>query len=384
MCSAVVLRFGRFVHGVGHTRGFAAGRSNSSPVHPDDALTSAYTFDLPKELIAQSHARPRDASRLLVMRPTGLEHARFSDLPRYLRHGDLVVLNETKVFAARLFGRREGSGGRVELLLLRPADGQRYDPSARRWQALVRPGRAMPLGQRVDFEELGCAHVVGIHENGVREIELTLAVAWDDFLARAGRLPLPPYISNGSQEAQEDYQTIFARTPGSVAAPTASLHFTGEVLLALEEAGVQTARLCLDVGLGTFSPVKAVRLDKHCMHEETFDIPPETATAIARAKTQGRRIIAAGTTVMRALEGSAHKHGTVSAGPDRTSLFISPGFRFAVVNGLITNFHLPQSSLLVLVSAFAGRQAVLAAYHEAVSARYRFFSFGDAMLIEPE
>jgi S-adenosylmethionine:tRNA ribosyltransferase-isomerase len=320
---------------------------------------------------------------LLALRSGRIEHRTFRDLPEFLRAGDVLVLNETRVIAARIFGTREPSGGRVELLLLRPAHHGRYDPAATRWQALAKPGRRLREEQRIGFGELGHATVCAVHGNGVREVEFTLTVPFEEFLERAGRLPLPPYIHNDSQEAQERYQTIFAREPGSVAAPTASLHFTQRVFDALRERGVEIVKLVLDVGLGTFRPMQGETIDEHEMHEESFDIPQSTVDAIARAKSEGRRIVAAGTTAMRALEGSAAKHGSLRAGRDRTSIFITPGFRFRVVDALITNFHLPQSTLLVLVSAFAGREAILRAYEDAVGREYRFFSFGDAMYIEP-
>lgn len=348
----------------------------------DERLASAYGFDLPPELVAQSHAHPRDASRLLVLREQ-IEHAGFRNLADYLRPEDLLVLNETRVIAARLHGERIPGGARVEVLLLHPAANGRYDPSATRWTVLVRPGRKMRAGTVVRFGDLAQATVTGEGEGGTREIEFRLSVPFEELLARAGRLALPPYIRNETDEAQRDYQTVFARNPGSVAAPTASLHFTDDVLNSLRRAGVQIERLTLDVGLGTFRPMRDGPLDDHHMHAETFEIPQQTARAIAQAKAQGRRVIAAGTTVMRALEGSALEHGTVTAGEDRTAVFIRPGFRFRIVDGLITNFHLPQSTLLVLVSAFAGRERVLDAYRTAVREGYRFFSFGDAMYVEP-
>lgn len=310
-----------------------------------------------------------------------MEHRGFRDLPEYLREGDVLVLNETRVIAARVFGTRP-SGGRVELLLLRPHHG-RYDPSATQWQALGKPGRRLQRGQRITFGELGEAEIVGVHGDGVRDVEFELRVPFEQFLERAGRLPLPPYIHNESQEAQERYQTIFAREPGSVAAPTASLHFTQDVFEALREKGVQMVKLVLDVGLGTFRPMQGRRLDEHVMHSESFSIPQASVDAIAAAKREGRRVIAAGTTVVRALEGSAAKYGAPRAGADETDLFITPGFRFRVVDAMITNFHLPQSTLMVLVSALAGRETILRAYEEAVKREYRFFSFGDAMFIEP-
>lgn len=318
-----------------------------------------------------------------MLRNGEIEHRVFRDLPQYLRSGDVLVLNETRVIAARIFGKREPSGGHVELLLLRPSHHGRYDPRATRWQALGRPGRRLREGQRISFGEFGSANVVAVHDDGVREVEFALLVPFEEFLERAGALPLPPYIHNDSREAQERYQTIFAREPGSVAAPTASLHFTESVFEALTAKGVEIVKLVLDVGLGTFRPMQSERLDEHLMHSESFEIPQRTVEAIAAAKAQGRRIVSAGTTVMRALEGSAAKHGSLEAGPDETDIFITPGFQFRVVDALVTNFHLPHSTLLVLVSAFAGRDTILRAYEEAVKHEYRFFSFGDAMYIEP-
>jgi S-adenosylmethionine:tRNA ribosyltransferase-isomerase len=319
---------------------------------------------------------------LLVLRQGTIEHRIFRDLPEFLRQGDVLVLNETRVIAARIFGTRP-SGGHVEVLLLRPTHHGRYDPHATRWQALVKPGRRLRGGQRVLFGELGEAEIVTVHDDGVRDVEFALRVPFEEFLERAGTLPLPPYIHNDSAQAQERYQTIFAREPGSVAAPTASLHFTERVFSALEAEGVQMVKLVLDVGLGTFRPMQGESLEEHVMHSESFSIPQATVDAIARAKEEGRRVIAAGTTVMRALEGSAAKNGSLRAGEDETDIFITPGFPFRVVDAMITNFHLPRSTLLVLVSAFAGRDAIFRAYREAVEREYRFFSFGDAMFLEP-
>ena len=316
------------------------------------------------------------------MRAGRIEHRTFADLPEYLRDGDLLVLNETRVIAARIAGRRP-TGGAVEILLLRPAGSQRYDPLATRWQALVRPARRLSAGERILFGELGEARVLAVLPDGMRELEFTLAVPFEAFLERAGRLPLPPYVHNDSDEAQARYQTIFARDPGSVAAPTASLHFTQNVFDRLAGRGVRLAKIVLDVGLGTFRPMQSEHVDEHRMHAETYSIPQEAADAIAQAKREGRRVVAAGTTVVRALEGSASANGTVRAGRAETDLFITPGFRFRAVDALITNFHLPRSTLLVLVSAFAGRERVLAAYRCAVAMGYRFFSFGDAMFLEP-
>lgn len=326
---------------------------------------------------------PRDASKLLGLRGGRISHHVFRDIPELLRPGDLLVLNETRVIAARIVGRREPTGGRAECLLLRPSATPRYDPHALVWRVLARPARKIRTGSRISFADLGDAEVLAELGDGIRELRFNLRVPMEEFLNSAGRLPLPPYIHADSPLAQERYQTIFAREPGSVAAPTASLHFTQEVFDRLRHAGIECARLVLDVGLGTFRPIQSERLDDHLMHAETYTIPEATARAIAEAKSQGRRVVASGTTVVRALEGCAAEHGRVQGGAGETSIFITPGFRFNVVDALITNFHLPQSTLLALVCAFAGREPVLRAYAEAVACEYRFFSFGDAMYIEP-
>lgn len=319
----------------------------------------------------------------MIVGPETLEHRVFRDLPDYVRPGDVLVLNETRVIAARVFGERVPSGGRVELLLLHPAESMRYDPHATTWVALARPGKRLVDGARIRFGDAGEATIVRVLDEGIREVRFDLTMPFERFLEVAGRLPLPPYIRNDSAHAQERYQTVFAREPGSVAAPTASLHFTPEVLERVSERGVAIAYVTLDVGLGTFRPMKTERLDCHVMHEERYTIPQATIDAIERARAAGGRVVAAGTTVMRTLEGAAQTHdGALVAGEGTTDIFIRPGFRFAVVDALITNFHLPKSTLLVLVSAFAGRERMLAAYREAVTLRYRFFSFGDAMLLE--
>lgn len=317
----------------------------------------------------------------MVLEEDRIEHRIFHEIPQCFRSGDVLVLNETRVIAARVFGTRPQSGGRVEVLLLHPAESMRYDPHATTWIALVRPARRLKTGERIAFAELGEAVVTAELDEGLRELRFDLHVPFETFLNRAGRLPLPPYIHNDTAEAQERYQTVFARTPGSVAAPTASLHFTPRLLNELQACGVELVHLTLDVGLGTFRPMKSERLDEHTMHAESYEIPAATADGITRAKREGRRVIAAGTTVVRALEGNAARHGHVVAGEDETNIFIRPGFQFRVVDAMITNFHLPQSTLLVLVSAFAGRERMLAAYREAVKSRYRFFSFGDAMFL---
>ncbi|HEY8321162.1 MAG TPA: tRNA preQ1(34) S-adenosylmethionine ribosyltransferase-isomerase QueA [Candidatus Baltobacteraceae bacterium] len=346
-------------------------------------MTAAYRFDLPEHLIAQRPAPERDGSRLMVLRGDGIEHRTFRDLPEILRPGDLLVLNETRVIAARLFGTRE-TGGKAEVLLLRPSDRARYDPASVHWLALARPGRKLRDGARILFGDLGSATVTAVHEDdGVRELAFDLNVPFETLLERAGKLPLPPYIHNDTSDAQERYQTVFARTPGSVAAPTASLHFTPELFERLTARGVETTKLVLDVGLGTFRPMQSERVDEHVMHAESYLLPEATVAAIGSAKAEGRRVIAVGTTVARALEGNIRTHGRLVAGDGETDIFISPGFAFGAIDAMITNFHLPQSTLLVLVSALAGRERILAAYAEAVARGYRFFSFGDAMLIEP-
>ncbi len=348
----------------------------------DAGSAAAYEYSLPKELIAQRPAEPRDSSRLLALRGDKIEYLRFTDLPSLLHAGDLLVLNETRVIPARVRGRRIPSGGEIELLFLRPAHETHYDPRSSRWLALAKPGRRMRAGERVGFGDLGEAIVIDVHADGVREIELQLRVEFEQFLARAGELPLPPYVTENSPEAQAGYQTVFARDPGSVAAPTASLHFTHAVFEGLQRRDVEVAKLSLDVGLGTFRPLQSDRLEEHRMHAEYFSIPEETVRAVRRAKEEGRRVVAAGTTVVRALEASAHEGGEIQPGAAETDLFIKPGFQFRVVDALLTNFHLPRSTLLVLVTAFAGRERVFRAYREAVENRYRFFSFGDAMFIE--
>jgi S-adenosylmethionine:tRNA ribosyltransferase-isomerase len=308
------------------------------------------------------------------------EHRTFRELPNLLQPGDLLALNETRVIAARLFGER-ASGGRVELLLLHPAGSLQYDPQAATWVALVRPARRLRRGDRITFGELAEAIVSDELDEGMRVIEFRLNLSFEAFLDRAGRMPLPPYIHNDSAQAQERYQTVFARVPGSVAAPTASLHFTPELLHDIAGRGVEIVRVSLGIGLGTFRPVVTEAIDDHVMHPEPYTIGPAAAAAIERARDERRRIVAAGTTVVRALEGNVAAYGRIEHGEHATNCFITPGFRFQVVDALITNFHLPRSTLLMLVSAFAGRERILRAYAEAVARRYRFYSFGDAMFI---
>jgi S-adenosylmethionine:tRNA ribosyltransferase-isomerase len=318
---------------------------------------------------------------LLVLDKEGAHDRRFRDLPKLLRSDDLLVVNETRVIAARLFGERTRGMVSVELLLLHPAGSLRYDRQALTWVALARPARRLRKGDRISFGEFGEATVTEVLPDGMREIALSLPVPLETFLDRAGKMPLPPYIHNETAEAAQRYQTVFARVPGSVAAPTASLHFTPELLLEIQKAGIEIARVTLEVGLGTFRPVTAERLDEHVMHAEAYAIDEEAAAAIEAARLARRRVVAVGTTVVRALEGNLQSFGCVTPGEHTTAIFIRPGFRFEITGAILTNFHLPRSTLLALVSAFAGRQRVLGAYREAIARGYRFYSFGDAMLL---
>ncbi len=351
-----------------------------------------FQFDLPDELIAQE-AAPRGRSRLLVLdRASGaIRHAHIFDLPSILRPGDLLVVNNTRVFTARLLGHRAPSGGAVECLLLGAPEadpGSRTpDPGTRVAQALMHPGQKLKPGAVVRFEgDAGVlmAEVLDRHFYGRRTIRLWSESGGDvDALIDAlGHMPLPPYIRRGDTAAdRERYQTVFARVRGSVAAPTAGLHFDDALVAALEARGVERAEITLHVGYGTFKPVRVERVEDHVVDPEHYEIPAAAAEAITRAREEGRRVIAVGTTTTRAVEAAARSDGGVSAGAGSASLFIYPGHTFKVIDGLLTNFHLPASSLLMLVAAFAGRERVLAAYREAVERRYRFYSYGDAMLI---
>ncbi len=345
----------------------------------DDA--SAYAYELPEERIARTPAERREDAKLLVLGPGGELYDRtFAEFPDQLRRGDLLVLNETRVIPARLrFARPGGRAG--ELLLLRPADRDAFAFDARTWYALVRPAKRLPAGTRLSAGGAGLT-IEAVADDGRRIVRFDDGVDIAELLERAGELPLPPYVGPGDDARAARYQTVFARIPGSVAAPTASLHFTDAVLTAIADRGVEIVRLTLDVGIGTFRPMRAGPLAAHRMHGERYAISEVTAEAVNRAKSEGRRVVAAGTTVVRALESSALADGTVHSGAAETDLFITPGFRFRVVDALLTNFHLPQSTLLVLVSAFIGYERTRAAYAAAISRDYRFFSFGDAMFAE--
>jgi S-adenosylmethionine:tRNA ribosyltransferase-isomerase len=341
-----------------------------------------FDYDLPRDLIAQEPAADRSGARLLRLdRQTGtITHSSIASLPHFLIPGDLLVANDTRVFPARLLGRRVPSGGSVECLLI----ARLHDDV---WEALMHPGQKLRIGGRVVFDGLPEIHgeVLERKFHGRRVIRLWTidGSAVDDAVDAIGHVPLPPYIKRSDRpEDRERYQTVFARARGSVAAPTAGLHFTRELTRRLTERGVQIIEVTLHVGYGTFQPVRVSRVEDHRVERERFEISDPAAAAINRALDEGRRVVAVGTTTTRALETAARiGGGRVSAGAGETELFIYPGFEFRVLRGLLTNFHLPRSSLLMLVAAFAGRERVLAAYREAVARRYRFYSYGDAMLI---
>jgi S-adenosylmethionine:tRNA ribosyltransferase-isomerase len=342
-----------------------------------------FDFDLPDELIAQEPPPHRGGSRMLVLdRQSGaVTHTTFPCIADYLRAGDLLVVNNTKVFPARLLGRRVPSGGAVEALLLEEqGDGD--------WRALVHPGQKLKPGARVRFEGGGAVlhgEILTRHFYGRRSIRLWTedGTAVSAAIDRLGHIPLPPYIRREDRaDDRERYQTVYARERGSIAAPTAGLHVTPEVLADLDARGVERAEVTLHVGYGTFKPVRVDIVDEHVVDAERFSVSGDTAAALTRARADGRRIIAVGTTTTRTLESLAiDDDGTVQPASGETTLFIRPGHTFRLVTGLVTNFHLPRSSLLMLVAAFAGRERVLAAYREAVAQRYRFYSYGDAMLI---
>ncbi len=342
--------------------------------------SGAFDYALPEDRIARTPADRRDAARLLVLDGDRLRDTTFAAFPELLRAGDVLVLNETRVIPARLRFERSG-GGRGELLLLRPADRDAFAFDARAWLALVRPSKRLPPGTRL---VVGGAEVTIGEEagDGRRVVRFGDGVDLAELLERAGEVPLPPYVGAGDPARAERYQTVFARVPGSVAAPTASLHFTEAVLAAAAARGVEIVRLTLDVGIGTFRPMREGPLAAHQMHGERFHVPAATADAVMRAKAEGRRVVAAGTTVVRALEGAAEADGVVRAEARETRLFITPGFEFRIVDALLTNFHLPKSTLLVLVAAFVGYAPMRAAYAHAIEHGYRFFSFGDAMFAE--
>ena len=337
--------------------------------------THDFWYDLPEELIAQTPLQQRDTSRLLVLdRETGsVDHRHFYDILDYLKPGDCLVMNDSRVLPARLLGHRP-TGGAVEVLLLR-------DLGDKRWECLCKPGRKMQVGNEVIFGngEL-TATVEAVQEDGNRVVRFDYEGIFLEVLERLGKMPLPPYIKAELQD-QERYQTVYSRAVGSAAAPTAGLHFTNELLKRIREKGIKTAFVTLHVGLGTFRPVKAEEISDHHMHSELCMISRETADILNTTRAEGGRIICVGTTSCRTLESLVNDDGSFEAKSKWTEIFIYPGHRFKAMQGLITNFHLPESTLVMLVSAFAGRENVLSAYNEAVSQKYRFFSFGDAMFI---
>lgn len=356
----------------------------ASSLIPDDMLLTDFDYHLPPELIAQQALPERDASRMLVVdrREQTWSDDVFLSLPQYLRAGDVVVLNNTRVFPARLKGfrkREEGRGGHVEILLLREAS-----EDGRDWEVLGKPGRAFKEGSELVF---GDGRLIGVvthrGDHGRCHIRFETSEAFSSLVDEIGNTPLPPYIDRDRelQIREPRYQTLYASKRGAIAAPTAGLHFTDRVLKALKEAGVIIVEITHHVGYATFQPIREEIIEAHHIERETYDIPDEVATVINSAKAAGGRLIAVGTTTVRALESSVAKDGTIVAQKSTTELFIYPGYRFRAIDGLLTNFHLPQSSLLVLVAAFAGLRLILDAYQHAVAERYRFFSYGDCMLM---
>lgn len=336
--------------------------------------TSDFYYDLPKELIAQTPVEPRDSSRLLVYdRASGsIEHRHFYNITDYLKAGDLLIVNNTKVIPARLFGKRENCDGKIEVFLLKRLD---YT----HWDCLAKPARKLTVGTKVIFSDELSLVVTARGEDGIREVEFIFEGVFEDILSRVGNVPLPPYITEELKDASR-YQTVYCKVDGSAAAPTAGLHFTPELMEKVKAMGVDVEEVLLHVGLGTFRPVKSDNIETHQMHSEYYEVKPEVADKINKALEEGRRVICVGTTSVRTVE-SAFKDGKVRAGSGNTSIFIYPGYEYKVVKGLITNFHLPESTLIMLVSAFMGKENTLEMYRIAVEEKYRFFSFGDACLI---
>lgn len=344
-----------------------------------------FDYELPEELIAQKPADKRDASRLLVVhRETGeTEHKHFYDILEYLNEGDCLVLNNSKVLPARLYGIKEGTGAKVEFLLIKRIDGDR-------WETMVRPGKRLKPGDSVMFSEdpLLKADIIDYGNDGTRIVEFSYDGIFMERLEEVGSMPLPPYIERQSENEDRDrYQTVYCREEGSVAAPTAGLHFTEELLEKARAKGVELAYVTLHVGIGTFRPVKCENIEDHSMHFEEYHIDEKTAEIINRAKTEGRRVISVGTTSTRTVESAAYFDEEkdcwqVRSGENSTGIFIYPGYEFRIIDSLITNFHLPKSTLLMLISALYDREKILEVYQEAIREKYRFFSYGDAMFIE--
>lgn len=358
---------------------------------------SDFNYELPEELIAQDPLEKRDNSRLMVIhRSTGeIEHKRFHDVIQYLNAGDCLVINDTKVIPARLMGVKEETGAAIEVLLLKPASSEQEQgknitgKNIRTWECLVRPGKKMKPGARVSFGDgILKGEVISVVEEGNRIIRFEYDGIWEEVLDQLGEMPLPPYITHKLQD-KDRYQTVYAAHSGSAAAPTAGLHFTKELLKEIEDKGIKIARLTLHVGLGTFRPVKVEKIEDHHMHTEYYELSQEAADIINETRKNGGRVISVGTTSTRTLEtvGTAqglHKTGNIKMlepASGWTNIFIYPGYEFKIVDSLITNFHLPESTLIMLVSAFYNRDDVIRAYEEAVKERYRFFSFGDSMIL---
>lgn len=340
-------------------------------------LLNEFDYNLPEELIAQTPCAKRDHSRLMVLnrKEKTIEHKHFYDIKQYLRKGDTLVFNDTKVMPARLIGHRAKTGGKVEVFLLKRLT------NTNQWEVLVKPGKKAQLGNIIEFsDELAC-EVVGHTDFGGRIVEFKFDGIFEEILDRLGETPLPPYIHE-KLEDKNRYQTVYAREEGSAAAPTAGLHFTKELLEKIKEKGIKIAHVTLHVGLGTFRPVKVENILEHHMHSEFYMVDEEDANMINECRANGGRVIAVGTTSTRTLETVTDENGIVHSGSGWTQIFIYPGYQFKAIDCLITNFHLPESTLLMLVSALAGRENVLNAYNKAVEEKYRFFSFGDAMFIK--
>ena len=337
---------------------------------------SEFNYELPKELIAQTPIEKRDESRLMVLdrEKQTIEHKTFKDIIDYLEPGDCLVRNNTKVLPARLYGKKE-TGAKVEFLLLNQIEGDI-------WECIVRPGNKLHVGTKVEFGDgLLKANILEVMPGGTRKVEFKYDGIFNEILDKIGLMPLPPYIHEELKQ-NERYQTVYAKYNGSAAAPTAGLHFTEELLQKIEEKGVKIANVTLHVGIGTFRPVKVENIEEHQMHSEHYYIKEEDVQKINETKERGKRVIAVGTTSCRVLETIADENGKVSVKEGDTQIFIYPGYKFKCLDGLITNFHLPESTLLMLVSALAGKEYIMNAYNEAVKQKYRFFSFGDAMFIK--
>ena len=338
--------------------------------------TSDFYYELPQELIAQDPLEDRSSSRLLHLdRRTGeISHGTFQDILTYLKPGDCLVINDTKVIPARLFGRKEDTGAVIELLLLKRRENDV-------WETLVKPGKKAKVGTKLIFGDgILCGEILDVVEEGNRLIQFQYEGIFEEILDQLGEMPLPPYITHKLKDKNR-YQTVYAKHEGSAAAPTAGLHFTPELLQRVKEMGVKIAHVTLHVGLGTFRPVKVEDVAEHHMHSEFYVVEQEQAALVNETKRNGGRVICVGTTSCRTLESATDEEGKLQAGSGWTEIFIYPGYQFKIMDGLITNFHLPESTLLMLVSAFAGKEKIMDAYKEAVRERYRFFSFGDAMFI---